>query len=238
MSCLFCEDLAILSKFRTNEQIKTQTVRVIDHTGHQVGIITRDEALSLARQEGLDLVEVSPKGDPPVCRILDYGKWKYQQRKKEHSSRKKLHSQELKEIRFRPKTDKHDLGIKVDRAKRFFADGAKVQLTMIFRGRERLHQDIGMEIFRDIAVQLEPYSKVERPAKIEGRRMVMILAPQSKGSASTKSNSSNSPDRQKAEPKSPEGALPQVPSAQNVPPGAGQDAPTAAHSDDGATDSA
>jgi len=168
-------------------------VRVIDQKGQQVGILLVSEALKLAREAGLDLVEVAPRGDPPVCKIIDYGKWRYQQQKREQQSRKKQHTQELKELRIRPKTDRHDLEIKLNRAKEFLADGCKVQFTMMFRGRERLHREIAVEIFRDIVVQLEDFGKVERDGHFEGRRMIMILAPISKKSGEQKSSPQQRP---------------------------------------------
>jgi translation initiation factor IF-3 len=171
---------------RTNEQIRVPSVRVIDHVGQQVGVIPTSQALDMARQEGLDLVEVAPRENPPVCKILDYGKWRYQQQKKEQQTRKKQHAHELKEIRLRPKTDRHDLEIKLTHAKEFFDDGYKVQFTMIFRGRERLHQDIGREIFNNIAQKLDEIAKVEHHARFEGRRMIMILAPKPKKASGSK----------------------------------------------------
>lgn len=150
---------------------------MIDQNGNQLGIMVTIDAIRLARQDDLDLVEVSPKETPPVCRILDYGKWKYQQQKKEHDSRKRQHVQELKEIRLRPKTDEHDLDIKLKKAREFLEEGAKVQITMVFRGRERLHRDIGDEMFREMTTTLEDIGKVEREARLEGRRMIMIMIP-------------------------------------------------------------
>jgi translation initiation factor IF-3 len=168
---------AILQRLRTNEQIRIPKVRVIDQNGNQLGIMVTIDAIRLARQDDLDLVEVSPKETPPVCRILDYGKWKYQQQKKEHDSRKRQHVQELKEIRLRPKTDEHDLDIKLRKAREFLEEGAKVQITMVFRGRERLHRDIGEEMFREMTSTLDDIGKVEREARLEGRRMIMIMIP-------------------------------------------------------------
>lgn len=139
----------------------------------QVGIISTDEALRRAREAGLDLVEVAPHERPPVCRIMDYGKWKYQQKKKV----KKHHEQQLKEVRMSPKTDARDKEIKVARACKFFEQGDKVQFTMLFRGRERFHQDRGIVIFQAIIDQLGEAVKVERPPRTEGRRMTMVLSP-------------------------------------------------------------
>jgi len=162
---------------RMNEQIRVPKVRLITETGEQLGVVSTGDALDRARSVGLDLMEVAPNENPPVCKIMDYGKYKYQQQKKEHQARKKQHVHELKELRLRPKTDDHDIGIKIDRAREFLEDGSKVQITMIFRGREQLHQDIGRETFKEIVQKLDEVGKVDREARMEGRRMIMILAP-------------------------------------------------------------
>jgi len=142
--------------------------------GNQRGIMPTDDALSLAREAGVDLVEVSPNERPPVCRIMDYGKHKYQQSKKQ---KEKHHEQRLKEIRIRPKTDPHDKGIKMKRAERFLKQGDRVQFTMMFRGRERFHREVGLNIFNTIVESLEDIAKLERPARSMGRRMTMVLVP-------------------------------------------------------------
>ena len=133
-----------------------------------------DEALKMAREVGLDLVEVSPNERPPVCKIMDYGKHKYLQSKK---LKQKHHEQKMKEVRIRPKTDPHDRQIKMEHARQFLQHGDRVQFTMIFRGRERFHQDLGNESFNEIIAALADISKVERPAKMLGKRMTMILVP-------------------------------------------------------------
>lgn len=133
------------------------------------------EALRLAREAGMDLVEVSPNEKPPVCRIMDYGKSKYDQRKKQKQH--KSHDQVLKEVRLRPKTDDNDRMIKMNRAKSFLESGYKVQFTMLFRGRERAHQGLALEKFNDIVKTFGDIVKVERPARMDGRRMTMVLAP-------------------------------------------------------------
>ncbi len=194
------EDLHILAKLRTNEQIRVPSVRVINAEGEQLGVIATFEALRIARNDGLDLVEVAPKENPPVCRILDYGKFKYQQQKKEHKSRKKQHVNELKELRLRPKTDKHDLGIKVNRARGFLQEGYKVQFTMIFRGRERMHQDRGRDMFRLIGQMLADCAKIEREGRLEGRRMIIIMAP---GAVTPGSTPKPKPAAAPAQPKPP-----------------------------------
>jgi len=130
-----------------------------------------------AREAGLDLVEVSPNVEPPVCRIMDYGKWLYQQKRKEKLSHKKQHSVVLKEIRLRPKIDPHDLDIKVNRAIKFLEKCHKVQFTMLFRGREMTHIDHGYEIMERVLETIGQYAKLERPAKMLGRRMTMVVTP-------------------------------------------------------------
>lgn len=135
------------------------------------------EAKQMAKDAGLDLVEVSPNSTPPVCRIMDYGKWKYQQRKKEQKARTNSKQSELKELRLRPKIDKHDLDIKMGKAKSFLEEGHKVQFTMLFRGREMVYRERGMNAMADIRDQLEEISKVETMPRMMGRRMTMVLAP-------------------------------------------------------------
>ncbi|MEM9790342.1 MAG: translation initiation factor IF-3, partial [Planctomycetota bacterium] len=141
-----------------------------------------DDAKDRAREAGLDLVEVSPgtpgaDGRPPVCKIMDYGKWKYAQRKKEQKAKAHSKQSELKGMRLRPKIDGHDLGIKVSKARGFLEDGDKVQFTMLFRGREMAHQDLGIKIMRDVFEKLEDVAKVEAMPKMQGRRMTMLLTP-------------------------------------------------------------
>ena len=158
-----------------NEQVRISPIRLIDHEGTQRGIVSTDEARSLARELGLDLVEISPTERPPVCRILDYGKYKYEQKKKQ--KQRGAHVAALKEVRMRPKTDTHDREIKMGRAVRFLKEGSKVQFTMLFRGRERAHQDVGLTVFQGILKELGEEVKVERAPRVEGRRMTMVVAP-------------------------------------------------------------
>lgn len=136
-------------------------------------------AVGMAREAELDLVEVSPFADPPVCKIMDYGKWLYEEKRKHRESRKKstLHNTSLKEIRLRPETDKHDMGIKVDHARKFLEKGHKVQFTMFFRGRQMLHQNKGYEIFTEIAESLDELAKIDRTAKMSHRRMTILFTP-------------------------------------------------------------
>ena len=154
-------------------------VRLIDESDSQVGIINRLEALSLAREAGLDLVEVAPTSDPPVCRIMDYGKWLYQQKRRIRESHKKSHHHtgSLKEIRLRPETDQHDLDTKLGHAREFLEKGHKVQFTVLFRGRQMLHQDRGYEILNRIAESVADVAKVESPSKMARRRMTVLLVP-------------------------------------------------------------
>lgn len=163
----------IIHELRRNEQIRISPVRIIGEDNQQIGILPLDEALRLAQEAGLDLVEVAPNVRPPVCRIMDYGKHKYQQKKKG----KKSHEQQLKEVRLRPKTDDHDRQIKVHQAESFLRKGDKVQFTMRFRGRERAHRDIAFAVLQGIASDFGERVRVERPPSMEGRNMIMILTP-------------------------------------------------------------
>ena len=141
--------------------------------------MTADEGRALARERGLDLVEVSANSRPPVCRIMDFGKFKYEQNKKDRKARSRQHGQQLKEVKFRPKIEKHDLEVKVRNARRFLEDHHKVKVTMNFRGREVTHSEIGRDILMRVAELLEDVSQVESPPRIEGRHMIMLLSPKS-----------------------------------------------------------
>jgi len=144
-----------------------------------VGIIKKYEALGQAREAGLDLVEVAPMSNPPVCRIMDYGKWLYQQKRKLRESHKKSqhHTGSLKEIRLRPETDSHDLDIKLNHAREFLGKGHKVQFTMFFRGRQMMHQDRGRDVLNRIVESMEDVAKVESPGKMARRRLTLLLVP-------------------------------------------------------------
>ncbi|MCE9591235.1 MAG: translation initiation factor IF-3 [Planctomycetes bacterium] len=170
-------------RLRVNDLIRISPIRLIGEANEQIGVIELDKARALAKEAGLDLVEVSPLSKPPVCRIMDYGKWKYQQNKKEQKARSHSKQSELKEVRLRPKIDHHDLDIKVEKAKEFLADGDKVQFTMLFRGREMAHQEIGMETLKTIRAALAEVSKVESEPRLMGKRVTMILAPERKAKA-------------------------------------------------------
>ena len=171
--------ISIQQKLRINGGIRVPSVRLIDENNAQVGIVNTDEALSKAREVGLDLVEVSPTSDPPVCRIMDYGKWLYQQKRKVREAHKKhpKHATTLKEIRFQPAIDKHDLDIKLKHAREFLEKGHKVQFTLMFKGRQMLHKDIGYAVLDQVAQALEDVAKVERPSVLTGRRMVLVMIP-------------------------------------------------------------
>jgi len=164
-------------KFRVNEDIRIRQVRLVDKDGEMVGVVPTDEARAAAREADMDLVEVSPNADPPVCKILDYGKFKYEEKKREHEAKKKQRGGDFKEIRLRPKTDTHDRQIKLDRARRFLREGNRVQVTLLFRGREMQHISRGSEVLNAIAKELEDVAKIERYANRDGRRMHMSLMP-------------------------------------------------------------
>ena len=162
---------------RVNERIRIREVRLIDEEGQQVGVIPTREALEMARQRGLDLVEVAPNAMPPVCRLMDYGKYRYEQSRKERESRKNQHVVELKEVRIRPKIDDHDLETKGRQAAKFLAAGDKVKMTVLFRGREMAHPDIGKGLLDQLAEQLRGHGTIEQPPRMEGRTMTMLLNP-------------------------------------------------------------
>lgn len=162
---------------RVNERIRIREVRLIDDEGNQVGIVPTFEALQMARDKGLDLVEVAPNAMPPVCRLMDYGKFRYEQSRKDRESRKNQHVVELKEVRIRPKIDDHDLETKGRQAAKFLDGGDKVKVTVVFRGREMAHPDIGRGLLDQLADQLRPHGSVEQPPRMEGRTMTMFLNP-------------------------------------------------------------
>ena len=160
---------------RVNEQIRTSPVRVVSAEGVQLGILPIEEALDAARKVELDLVEVAPTETPPVCRIMDYGKFKYQQKKRQHKSH--AHQVRVKEIRVRPKTGEHDIQVKVNRARQFLAHRDKVLLSVMFRGREMAHIEEGRRVIDEILEQLEDVSRIESPPTQQGRRILCTLAP-------------------------------------------------------------
>lgn len=152
-------------------------VRLIDENGENVGVVETREALDRAIQAGLDLVEISPDAQPPVAKIMDYGKFKFEQQKKAAEARKKQKTIEIKEVKMRPAIDDHDYQTKLKHIKRFFEDGDKVKVTLRFRGREMAHQDLGMAVLQRVKADVEGIAKVEAEPKLEGRQMLMVLAP-------------------------------------------------------------
>ena len=163
---------------RINGGIRADKVRLVDAENNQVGIVERLFAMEKSREANLDLVEVSPTSDPPVCRIMDYGKWVYEQKRKIREARKKTHhTGSLKEVRLRPETDTHDIEVKVKHAREFIEKGHKVQFTLIFRGRQMLHQDKGREVLNGIVETLADVAKVDRSGEMMGKRMTMVIAP-------------------------------------------------------------
>jgi len=160
-----------------NERIRVREVRLIDENGEQLGVLPTSEALRIARDRGLDLVEVAPMATPPVCRLMDYGRYKYEQTKRERDARKHATKVELKEVRLRPKTDEHDIDFKTRAVQRFLKDGDKVKVTLMFRGREMAHPQIGRQILEQMAEAVREFGQVERMPLMEGRTMTMILAP-------------------------------------------------------------
>jgi len=166
----------VVSKYRINRQIRNAEVRLIDADDNQVGVVSTDEARRIADEAGLDLVEVQPNADPPVCRVMDYGKFKYAQKKKERgASKSKAHST-LKELRVRPAIDPHDLEYRMVQGRRFLEEGHKVQVVCIFRGRQRAHPEMGYKVMETVAAALGDISKVETKPKLNGPRMTMLLA--------------------------------------------------------------
>jgi translation initiation factor IF-3 len=152
-------------------------VRVIDEEGEQLGVLSLDEALTTAAERGFDLVEVSPNAEPPVCRIMDYGKFKYQASKKAAEAKKKTAKVELKEVKMRPKTEEHGYNFKLKNARKFLDAGNKVKVTIMFRGREVTHPDYGRRLLEKLAVDVQDIAQVEAPARMAGRFMSMVVAP-------------------------------------------------------------
>jgi translation initiation factor IF-3 len=162
---------------RANEEIRVPRVRLIDAAGENVGVVAIDKALAAAAAAGLDLVEISPNADPPVCKILDYGKFKYEAQKKANIARKNQKVIEVKEIKMRPGIDEHDYQVKLRAMHRFFEEGDKVKVTLRFRGREMAHQDIGADLLRRVQDDLAEQAKVESFPRLEGKQMTMVMAP-------------------------------------------------------------
>jgi translation initiation factor IF-3 len=168
---------AIRDRLRINNRIRAREVRVIDEEGGQVGILSVRDALALAEERGLDLVEVAPNAVPPVCRLLDYGKFRYEQSKKEREAHRNQKQIEIKELRLRPKTDDHDMLVKQNQARKFLLHGDKVKFTVRFRGREMAYPDIGREMLEQLAENLRDIALVEQRPQMEGRALSLVLAP-------------------------------------------------------------
>ena len=162
---------------RINEEIRAREVRVIGSDGEQLGIMSGREAQQLAYEKHLDLVEIAPTAKPPVCRIMDYGKYRYEQQKREKESRKKQKTFDIKEVKLRPGIEEHDFNVKYKNAVRFLEDGDKVKVTIMFRGRELSHPELGEVLLNKMAEQLKDTAVVERQPKLEGKNMIMIVAP-------------------------------------------------------------
>lgn len=161
-----------------NEMIRAREVRVIGPDGDQLGIMARGDAIAAAREAGMDLVEVAAASDPPVCRIMDYGKFKYEQQKKKADAKKRQNVIQIKEIKVRPKTDDHDYETKLRHIRRFLEDGDRCKVTVFFRGREIVHKDRGMAILERMVTDLADVARQEQPPKAEGRTLQMLLVPQ------------------------------------------------------------
>ncbi len=162
---------------RINEEIRAREVRVIGSEGEQLGIMSGRDAQQLAYEKHLDLVEIAPTAKPPVCRIMDYGKYRYEQQKREKESRKKQKTFDIKEVKLRPGIEEHDFNVKYKNAVRFLEDGDKVKVTIMFRGRELSHPELGEVLLNKMAEQLKDTAVVERQPKLEGKNMIMIVAP-------------------------------------------------------------
>lgn len=162
---------------RMNEQIRTPNIRLIGPEGEMLGVVDVKAGLALAEEHGLDLVEISPTAEPPVCKILDYGKFKYEAQKKANEARKKQKVISIKEIKMRPNIDQHDYTTKMKNVRKFIEDGDKVKFTLRFRGREMSHQELGIKLLQKVKAELGETIKVESEPRLEGRQMVMVVAP-------------------------------------------------------------
>lgn len=160
-----------------NKEIDVDQVRLIDQDGEQVGVVSLQDGIARAEAVGLDLVEVAPEADPPVCKILDYGKHKFEAQKRRAEARKKQKTVDVKEIKMRPNIDTHDYDVKMRNVVRFLKDGDKVKVTLRFRGREMAHQDLGAKVLERVRTDVEELAKVEQFPKMEGRQMTMVMAP-------------------------------------------------------------
>jgi translation initiation factor IF-3 len=184
---------------RVNKAIQAKEVRVIGEEGKQLGVMPTHIAIRIAEEKGLDLVEVNPKAEPPVCKIIDHGRFKYEEARKKRSAKKKQSVIIVKEVKLRPKTDTHDLDVKIRAIQRFLADGNKARLVIIFRGREVVHPDTGKAVLLKVLSELQEYVVVEQMPQMEGRRMTMLIAPKPGVQV---------PTRKKGEPKTKKGREP------------------------------
>ena len=162
---------------RINDRIRSPEIRLIGADGENVGVVTPARAMQMAEEAGLDLVEISPNAEPPVCKIMDFGKYKYETQKREAEARKKQHIIEIKEIKFRPGTDTHDYDVKMRSVLKFLEEGDKVKVTLRFRGREMAHQQLGLELLNRVAADVGDFGKIESMPRLEGRQMVMMVTP-------------------------------------------------------------
>jgi translation initiation factor IF-3 len=178
--------IATTKEIRVNDRIRIPSVRVIGPDGEQIGILAIREALAYAQERNLDLVEVSPTSKPPVCRVMDFGKYKYEQNKKAQKARKKQHVTHLKEVKLRPKIEDHDYTFKVEHGRQFLLEHDKVKFTVMFRGREMAHPEAGFKLLQRVIRDLEEAGQVEIPARMEGRSMTLLMVPKQTGAAPVK----------------------------------------------------
>ncbi len=201
---------------RINERIRVPQVRLIDENGEQLGIVPTFDALRMARERGLDLMEISPNAQPPVCKICDYGKFKYEKKKKDHEARKKQTVIKVKEVQLRPRTDQHDLDYKFKNIRTFLEEGDKAKITMMFRGREVTYVEQGHKMMRELAKQVEDIAIIEAPAKLEGKKLIMVLAPNPAAKKASK-------PKPQAQASAPAPAAPQKPTSGNGSDGSGSE---------------
>ncbi len=191
--------IQITKDIRINEEIRAKEVRVVDREGNQLGIMALKEALKLSEEQRLDLVEIAPQAKPPVCRIMDFGKHRYEQSKKDKEARKKQKIVNVKEIKMRPNIETHDFNVKAKNASRFLKDGDKVKAMVIFRGREIVHPALGQQLLERLAEVLADQVIIERHPKLEGKNMIMILAPKTENKAENKNKAKTETPEVKSE---------------------------------------
>ncbi|MGG4774347.1 translation initiation factor IF-3 [Paenalcaligenes suwonensis] len=173
-------DIATERKHRINGEIRIPEVRLIGIEGEQLGVVKVADALDMAEEHDVDLVEIAPQAEPPVCRLMDYGKFRYQEQKRQQEARSKQKIIQIKEVKFRPGTDDGDFNVKLRNVRRFIEDGDKVKVSLRFRGREMAHQELGMRVLERVRDEVEEICQVESMPKLEGRQMIMVLAPKKK----------------------------------------------------------